>query len=133
MPQQKQKQEGNCSRSRAEDGGGIVGGSRPDRHLAGEHDLAHLALGDALCGRFDGRFEVAGRTHTANPGTVGQVGVEHRQGIGGAQAGQPRADPIGLRGCVVAGRNDQVDRQKALVAGPADRQLRQDQRGGRKR
>ena len=87
VPQQKQKQEGNCSRIAPNSAAGSCRGGA-DNHLAGEHHLAHLPRSDPGACRIDRPLELARRSGAADLGVRGGMRVEQRQRVG-AQSRQP--------------------------------------------
>ena len=99
VPQQKQKQEENCSPHRAEEGGRVMGGAGADQDLARQHDLRHLPRSDPLGRGRDRPLEIARRTGAAD--------------LGAARSGAGRAAAAG-RG---AGRKDERRGCRALRPG----------------
>ena len=95
MPQQKQKQAGNCSRIAPKIGAGSWAAAALDDHLAGEHDLAHLPRRDPLCRRLRPRLRT--RPAAGRCGSRGwAVGCGSSSGSGRVAAGRrgaPRARP----------------------------------------
>ena len=86
VPRQKQKQDGNCSRRAPKIAAGSWARGRLDRHLAGQHDLAHLTAGDPGCRRVDRRL----RSH---PAAARCGSPAARRGAGRAAAADRRAEP----------------------------------------
>ena len=126
VPQQKQKQEGNCCashrrrrRSRA----------RRLRSPTPHGTRSSTSPGPDPLGRAgDHSLELAGGTSAADLDSRGRVGVEQRQRVG-PQAAQARGKRHRGLAQVIAGMDDSVDREEGLVATATERELGQDQRG----
>ena len=117
VPQQKQKQEENCSRIAPKSGGRVVGRRRGDEHLAGEDDLAHLPRVDPLASASP---TIASKSPGGRALRISAWALGWGSSIGSGLAPQPRQarrragrqPPLD----VVAGRDEGVDREEGAPA-----------------
>ena len=92
VPQQKQKQDGNCSRSAPKSAAGSCADGAADHHLAGQHDLLISPACDPL-GRGGHRALELARADGRCGSRPREVGCGSSSGSGSrAQAGEPRRE-----------------------------------------
>ncbi len=132
VPQQKQKQEENCSRIAPKTAAGswaapaVTSTSRASTIF----DISPAPIRSVAAG--DHPLELTGRAGAADLDPRGRVRVEQRQRVR-AQTAQAGRQSRRLLAGIVAGTDDRVDGEEGLTAAATERELGQDQRGGRQR
>ena len=106
VPRQKQKQDGNCSRRAPKIAAGSWAAAASTVTSRASTTLLISPLSIRSVADSTAASKSAGRKHAADLRPIGEVRVEQRQRVG-AQAGEPRRDPLGDRTGVVSGRDDQ--------------------------
>ena len=132
VPQQKQKQDGNCSRIAPNTAAGSCAApaQTSTSRASTTFDISPTRIRSVAAAIMP--LELAGRADAADLDPRGRVGIEQRQRLI-AQAGETSLERGGLAPGLVAGPNHRVDGQEYVRAAATDGNLGQDQRGGRKR